>query len=112
MPRFKRSAMARRAIALFVPKIKQSGEHEPATRQRPGRWSLNLGRHSMMLTENVVRHPTEESASDILDIWMPGVNKILSVSWYTERPEEGFYITTFKGELLQELIAAATVEEA
>ena len=112
MPRFDRPAVARRAIALFVPQIKQTGEHHPATPQMPDHWSLNLGRHSMMFSEKVVRLHTDESTSDLLDIWMTGVGKILSVSWYSDRPEDGFHISTFKGELLQELIAAATVEEA
>lgn len=112
MPRFDRLATAQRAIAIFTPQIKQSGVYNRAEPRRPAYWDLNLGTHRMLVTENALRLETDASTSNILDIWVTGVGKILSVSWEPERPWQPLHISSFKGEFIQELLSTATAEKA
>lgn len=84
-------AIARFAMERLAPELRARGAHHSATPKQPAYWELVRNGVLLMLTENALLLPTDESTSDLLDGWpldKAGVagHKMLSVSWQPARP--------------------------
>lgn len=107
MPRHDRSAVAKMAIKTLLPLIKSNGVSRDSLPDEPSSLVYTTGDFLMCLTDGYVVGSEKRRPPLMLDVWIRGENKVLSVAW------EPIRIIRFKpGEwiaLLAEISAPRTL---
>jgi hypothetical protein len=94
--RISRLEVAKWAIGALADKVKAAGVYQAALTRCPAYWSSRDGGCKLALTPGVLRSPDDPALSALLDVWLDGSGKVLSVSWFPEKPWIPPNITTLK----------------
>jgi hypothetical protein len=79
--RHNRQYIATLAIETLAPLTRKSGELCPGNGIQPSYRCLTLRGLQVILVENVLLLPTQESLKTVLDIWPVGGRKVFSANW-------------------------------
>lgn len=86
MPSIDRLNIAANAARTLPAQVRSKGTYQRAEAHQPALWMWETQGHIVSLAEGILLLPIEQDLSCLLDIWPLRSRKVLSVSWYRERP--------------------------
>jgi len=84
--RIPRLVIARWAMETLPTMVTGAGVYEAGSLLRPAFWSLDVGGCKLVLTQSVLLLPVDPALSTLLDVWLDVGGKVLSISWFPEKP--------------------------
>jgi len=96
MPRHDRLKLARFAIELIAPFVKSKGKYHPAQPNMPAYWLLDWQGLQLLLAEQALLSPEDAALSSLLDVYVVGQRKVLSVRWQPSQPWMPPTVVSFK----------------
>lgn len=94
--RIPRVVLARWAMTALPEMVTGSGVYQPASSKGPAFWSLEASGCRLQLAQNVLLLPVDPACSTLLDVWLDIGGKVLSMSWFPEKPWIPPHVTRFK----------------
>lgn len=86
MPHPDQLTIAASAVRILPAQVRSNGTYQRAEARQPALWMWETQGHIVSLAEAILLLPIEQDLSCLLDIWPLKSRKVLSVSWYRERP--------------------------
>lgn len=77
---------ARWVVETVVPYVRRYGQHYPAGTDGPSHWRLKTPDLFFVLSDHALLASEDRSLSCVLDAWVAGGAKVLSITWEPNRP--------------------------
>ena len=81
-----RLVIERWAMETLPTMVTGAGVYHAGSHRCPAIWILEAGGCKIALTQNVLLLPFDPALSTLLDVWLDVGGKVLSVSWFPEKP--------------------------
>lgn len=94
--RIPRLVIARWAMETLPSMLRETGAYRPASPTFPASWSLDTSGCKLILTQNVLLLPFDPACSTLLDVWLDVGGKVMSISWFPEKPWMPPHITALR----------------